>query len=256
MFDLLITITCNWIHNGDGPSKDYRLISRFKDGKLFKTVAVCKQCGQTDRHKHTHMHTNTHTCTQTHTHRHTHIYTTAYSHMLARVWIGVMERTERNWRWSCFWQNTEWPKMSHVCCLIKTAGQLYKCNKIFIITELSTWNQTHVIRYQVGLKVSKLYARGSQGNSHAAANYNRMVQQYPWVKIYSEQMYGTNKTTQSNRYTILIKMAYTWNYNEHKIIMFMIWKIQTFPKLLRHMLKQLTYISSVLEHLELFIHEP
>jgi len=174
--------------------------------------------------------------------------------MLARVWIGVMERTiERNWKWNCFWQNTEWPKVPNVCCLIKTAGQLYKCNKIVIITELSTWNQTHVICYQVGLKVSKLHVRGSQGNSHAAANYNRMVQQYPWVKLDSQQMYGTNKTIQSNRYTILIKMAYSWNCNEHKIIMFMIWTIQTFPTLLKHMLK-LTYTSSVLEYLELFIH--
>ena len=145
--------------------------------------------------------------------------------------------------------------MSHVCCLIKTACQLYKCNKIFIITELSTWNQTHVVCYQVGLKVPKPHVRGSQGNSHAAANYNRMVQQYPWVKIYSQQMYGSNKIIQSNRCTILIKTAYSWNCNEHKIIMFMIWKIKKFPTLLKHMLR-LTYISSVLEYPELFIHNP
>jgi hypothetical protein len=62
---------------------------------------------------------------------------------------------------------------------------------------MPTWNEAHVIRYQVGLKVPKPHVRGSLGNSHAAANYKRMVQQYPWVKIYSQQMYGTNKTTQS-----------------------------------------------------------
>jgi len=176
--------------------------------------------------------------------------------MLARVLIGVMKRTpERNWKWNCFWQNTEWPKMSHMCCLIKTACQLYKCNKIIIITEMSTWNQTRVIRYQVGLKVPKPHVRRSQGNSHAAANYNRMVQQYHWVKIYSEQTYGTNRTIQSNGYTILIKTAYSWNCNEHKIIMFTIWNTKKFPTLLKHMHKT-TYISSVLEHLGLFIHNP
>ena len=136
-----------------------------------------------------------------------------------------------------------------------TACELYKYNKIFIITELSTRNQTHVIRYQVGLKVPKPHVRVSQGNSHAAANCNTMVQQYQWVKIYSQQMYGSNTTIRSNRYTILVKIAYSWNCNEHKIIMFMIRNIQKFPTLLKHMHK-LTDVSSVPEHLELFIHEP
>jgi hypothetical protein len=177
--------------------------------------------------------------------------------MLPRVLIGVMKRTtERNWKCNCFWQNTEWPKMSHVCCLIQTACQLYKCNKIFTTTEMSTWNQTHVICYQVGLKVPKPYLRGSQGNSPAAANYNKMVQQYHWVKIYSEQTqtYGTNRIIQSNRYTILIKTAYSWTCNEHKIIMFMTRKIKKIPTQLKHMHK-LIYISSVPELLGLFIHE-
>jgi hypothetical protein len=126
------------------------------------------------------------------------------------------------------------------CCLIKTACQLYKCNKILIVTEMSTWNQTHVICYQVGLKVPKPHVRGSQGNCHAAADYNRMVQQYHWVKIYSQQMYGTNTTTQCNRYTTLIKTAYSWNCNEHKIIMLMTQKIKKIRTLLNH---KLTYIN-------------
>jgi hypothetical protein len=144
--------------------------------------------------------------------------------------------------------------MSHVC-LLWTACQLHKCTKLFIFTELSPWNQTHIICYHVGWERQKPHVRGSWHVSYAAANFSGIVKQYHGVKIHSQQMHGTNKTVQSNKHTILTKTAYSWNCNEHNTITFMICKIQKLPTLLKYEDK-LTYFSSVLQHLELFIYNP